>query len=115
VPIHVYVSGDEADEEARSLLAWLRDDSDIRRNAALSLVPASPATGEMGGALEAIKLVADEGFQVANFVLALVSWRATRSKRPKVMIKQNGVEITLPEADPEAVRKIVGALGSDAE
>ena len=69
----------------------------------------------MGGALEAIKLVADEGFQMANFALALVSWRATRSKRPKVTIKQGGVEITLAEADPEAVRKIIAALSSDAE
>jgi len=111
--IRVYMAGDQAEQELRSLLTWLRDEADVRRYARMSLESAQPAVGEMGGALEAIKLVTDEGFQIANFALALLSWRATRSKRPEVTIKRDGVEISLAEADPEAIEKIVAALSPD--
>jgi Effector Associated Constant Component 1 len=69
----------------------------------------------MGGGLEAIKLVVDEGFQVANFAIALLSWRATRSKRPEVTIKRGGVELSLAKADPEAIEEIVAALSPDVQ
>jgi hypothetical protein len=113
VSIRVYMTGDDVEQELRSLLAWLREESDVRRHALLSLESAPSTAGEMGGALEAVKLVADEGFQVANFALALISWRATRRRRPKVTIKQKGIEISLDDDDPEAIKKIITALGSD--
>ncbi|TQL97297.1 hypothetical protein FB559_2876 [Actinoallomurus bryophytorum] len=112
--INVYMSGDQAEQELRSLFAWLQQESSVRRQALLSLESTPPAAGEMGGVLEGIKVVADEGFQAANFAIAYASWRATRSKRPKVTIKQAGIEITLDDADPETVEKIVTALKRDA-
>jgi hypothetical protein len=113
VAVHVHMSGDEAEHELRSLYAWLQDQSDVRQHALVTLVSTEPTPGEMGGILDSIKLVMDEGFQAVNFALAYASWRATRIKRPQVTIKNKGVEVTLANDDPDEVAKIVAALKSD--
>lgn len=107
--ISVYIRGD-AEEELQSLLRWLQDDPDVRQHALLSIIVAEPREGEMGGAAEAVKLVLDEGFQVANFAVALLSWRATRRSRPALTIERSGITVNVDDADPEMIDKILSAL-----
>ena len=108
--IQIRVAGQDADQELRSLYAWLLEDSDLRRQAQASLVVTEPQPAEMGGALELIQLVVDSGFQALSLALAYASWRATRPSRPQVTIERDGVNITLDDAEPDAVEAIVRGL-----
>lgn len=109
----IRVSAHDADDELRSFLAWLQEDSDIRRHAVISLESAdggkSPA-GEMGGALEIVKLVIDTNFQVLNLGLAYTAWRASRGRPTPVTVERNGVTIVLDDAEPETVARLVREL-----
>ena len=108
--IQIRVAGQDADQELRSLYAWLLKDSDLRRHAQASLVVTEPHPSEMGAALELIQLVVDGGFQALNLALAYASWRATRPSHPHVTIERDGVKITLDDAEPDAVEAIVRGL-----
>jgi hypothetical protein len=65
----------------------------------------------MGATLEAIQLAIDASFQTLSFAVAYVSWRGTRPGRTQVTIERHGSKVTLDEADPDTVNKIVRALG----
>jgi hypothetical protein len=107
----IRVSADGADEELRSFREWLRDEPDVRRHALISLEATEGEEGEMGGALDVVKLVIDTDFQILNFGLAYVAWRATRPRPTAVTIERDGVKITLDESDPEVVARLVRVLG----
>jgi hypothetical protein len=104
------MTGPAAEQELRSLCEWLRHEPDVVRHARISLGSAEPRPGEMGVALEVIQLVTDSGFQALNLALAYAAWRGTRPSRPQVTIERSGTKITLDEADPDAVNKIVRAM-----
>jgi Effector Associated Constant Component 1 len=107
----ISVSMDGAGEELRSFQEWLREEPEVRRHAVISLEAAEPAgAGEMGGALDVVKLVIDTGFQILNFGLAYVSWRASRPRPIAVTVERDGVKITLDDSDPEVIARLVRAL-----
>jgi hypothetical protein len=110
VSIAIRMSGRTAEQELRSLCDWLRDEPDVSRHASISLASAEPRPGEMGVALEVIQLVTDSGFQALNLALAYATWRGTRPSRPQVTIERYGTQVTLDDADPDTVNKIVRAL-----
>lgn len=64
----------------------------------------------MGVPLEAIQLVVDGTFQALSLALAYATWRGTRPRRPQVTIERHGSKVTLDDADPDAIKKIVRAL-----
>jgi hypothetical protein len=107
----IRVSADGAEEELRSFREWLRDEPDVRRHAIISMEAADTHEGAMGGALDVVKLVIDTNFQILNFGLAYVAWRATRPRPAPVTIERDGVKITLDESDPEVVARLVRELG----
>lgn len=109
--ISVRISGREAEQDLRSLCDWLRHEPDVSRHARISLASAEPQPGEMGAALEAIQLITDGSFQALSFAVAYVSWRGTRLGRSQVTIERHGTKVTLDDADPDTVNKIVHALG----
>ena len=108
--IEIRAQGPEAEQELRSLRAWLQDEERVRWHAQISMVPEKPKPGELGSALDVIQMVVDDGFQALNFALAYVAWRATRSDRPKVTIERHGTKLTVNDADPDVVNKIVRTL-----
>lgn len=112
--IQVSMSGEEAEQELRSFYRWLQDDEDIRRHARVSLHPNAPKQGEMGSALEAIELVLNYGFEVANFAFAYAAWRQTRRDKPKVTIKRGEIEVTITD-DEKTIKNIIQALNEDTE
>ncbi|WP_162641919.1 hypothetical protein [Streptosporangium sp. 'caverna'] len=111
--ISIQFDGSDSEQELRSLHGWLLDDPDVRKHAKVLLDGAPPSDGEMGSALEVIKLITDGGFQALTLALAYVSWRSTRPAKPSITIERNGTKIVVPDGDPEAVEKIVRMLESD--
>ncbi|MFD0689991.1 effector-associated constant component EACC1 [Actinomadura fibrosa] len=107
----ILISTDGTAEELRSFREWLRDEPDVRRHAIVTLDASEPAEpGEMGGALDVVKLVIDTDFQLLNLGLAYLSWRSSRPRPAAVTIERDGVKITLDEADPEAVARLLRTL-----
>jgi hypothetical protein len=106
------MSGEDAEQELRSLYSWLRDEPDVRRHAQLSVVAGRPRPGDMGAALEVIKLVTDSGFQLLNLALAYAAWRGTRTAAPKITIERDNATITLSDVAADDVAKIIRSLES---
>jgi membrane-associated two-gene conflict system component 1 (EACC1) len=108
--IEIRMAGRDADQLLASLYEWFREDPDIRRYARVSLMTAEPEPDEMGATFEVIQLIVDSGFQVLNLALAYANWRGTQRGNPHVTIDRDGTRVSLTDADPDVVEKIVRAL-----
>ncbi|MET0425707.1 MAG: hypothetical protein ABW046_17700, partial [Actinoplanes sp.] len=97
-------------DEVGSLYRWLALDPQVRQEATVSLRPAPPADGEMGGALEVINVVLSNSIAVGGLLVAVSSWRKSRPRAPRATLEHNGVRIVLEDASPENVRRVVEAL-----
>ncbi|MFJ2671379.1 hypothetical protein [Streptomyces sp. NPDC087525] len=95
----------------QNLAQWLRGDEEVGDHAEVDLVAASPADGEMGAAFEGVQVVLDNGFQLANLILAVALWRRAAPHRPNVVIERNGIRVIVDTDDPEKVAQIAEALG----
>jgi hypothetical protein len=107
------MSGQDAEFELRSLCDWLRHEPDVARSARIAFGRGVAEPGEMGVQLEVIQLVMDSGFQALNLALAYAAWRATRASKPRVVIECSGAKVSLDDADPDLVHKIVRAMDKD--
>jgi hypothetical protein len=110
MPIQIRMHGERAEEELRSLHAWLQDEPDVRRHARISLIAHEPKAGEMGPAFEVVQLIVNSGFQALSLAIAYAAWRSSRPTAPKVTIERGGTRLTLTEADEATVARIVQAL-----
>lgn len=101
----------EEDREAdlRSLHDWLRREPSLR-SAGMSLKQAPIRPGCMGGWVEAVQMITDNGWQAASFVLSLMTWRRTRPGGPQVTIRRGDVEVTVPSGNPEEAARIASLL-----
>lgn len=115
MPIYIRMDGDDAAGELRTLYGWLLNEPEVRRHATVSLMSEEPDAGQMGTALEAVKLVVDGGFQVLDLALAYAGWRATRPSKRVVTVERDGTTVSLADADPDEIDKIVRLLGADRD
>jgi hypothetical protein len=114
--IRISMDGPGADEELRSLRAWLEDSPDVGRNAVMSWQIATPQTGYMGaGAIEWLELVTSNTWSAASFALAYAAWCRSRRLSPAVTIEHNGVTLSLDGADAETVARITRMLAEEQE
>lgn len=104
--------GQEAD--LRSLADWLRREPSLRL-AQVSLKQAETRPGSMGGWVEAVQMVTDNGWQAASFVLSLVTWRQTRPASPPVTIRRGDVEVILASGDPQEAARVAVLLQQAAD
>lgn len=105
-------AGREAD--LRSLHGWLRREPSLRQTeVSLKQAPARP--GSMGGWVEAVQMITDNGWQAASFVLSLMTWRQTRAGSPQVTIRRGDVEVTVPSGNPEEAARIAVLLQQAAQ
>ncbi|MFG2644543.1 hypothetical protein ACGFYP_26650 [Streptomyces sp. NPDC048370] len=102
------------DDELRSLHQWLRTDADIRRSSSLSLQEQRPAPGQMGGLLDVIQLVTDNGWSAASFVVALAAWKRTRPQDPRIEIRRGDTVIVLTQCSEDEINRAIQALEGPA-
>ncbi|MEU4098710.1 hypothetical protein [Streptomyces sp. NPDC026673] len=111
--VQVRVGGDEPEPELRGLHGWLTQEPAVRSTASVSLVERPARPGEMGGWLDAVQLVTDNGWSAASFVLSVVTWRQTRP--PRVVIRRGDLEISVTDGSDDEVRRIVALLEDRGE
>ncbi|MGW4030671.1 effector-associated constant component EACC1 [Streptomyces sp. NPDC004838] len=92
------------------LADWLRGDEVVGHQAEIELSRAPIRSGDMGAAFEAVRVVADSGFQLASLIVAIAAWRRTGPANGKVVIERNQVRVTVDTDDPEQIRRIAQAL-----
>ncbi|MFG1955948.1 hypothetical protein [Micromonospora sp. NPDC048830] len=97
-------------DDQGSLYRWLMLDPEVRRDATVTLTPAPPKAGEMGGALDVINVVLSNGIAIGSLLVAVSSWRESRPRPPVTRIERDGISIAIEDASPETVRRVVEAL-----
>ncbi|MEU1330177.1 hypothetical protein [Streptomyces sp. NPDC005865] len=101
--------------DLRSLHTWLRSDAIMRRSATLELQEASLQPGHMGSAVEVIKLVTENGWSAASFVMAVVAWKRTRPQSPQITISRDDTTISLTNCSDEEVERVIRLLDERQE
>ncbi|WP_432199032.1 effector-associated constant component EACC1 [Streptomyces sp. bgisy027] len=103
------VASSRQESELRSLQGWLSREP-ATRAAVVSQGGQAPAPGSMGQLFDVLELVTGNGWSAASFVLSVLTWRQTRPRPPRVVIRRGDVEISLAEGSEEEVRAMVAAL-----
>lgn len=108
------IVGAGRETDLRSLHDWLRREPSLRQTE-VSLKQAPTRPGSMGGWVEAVQMITDNGWQAASFVLSLMTWRQTRAGSPQVTIRRGDVEVTVPSGNPEEAARIAVLLQQAAQ
>lgn len=67
--------------------------------------------GHMGAeGLELINVVLSNAIALGSLIMSIVSWRASRPRRPPVRIEMNGVSVVVESDEPETLRAILETL-----
>lgn len=96
--------------DLRSLHTWLRSDAVARRSTTLELQGPSLQPGQMGSAVEVIKLVTENGWSAASFVMAVVAWKRTRPQNPQITISRDDTTVSLTNCSDEEVERVIRIL-----
>ncbi|MEU5283996.1 hypothetical protein AB0G97_08255 [Streptomyces sp. NPDC020755] len=106
----------ESAGDLRSLRGWLRSDPEVRGSATIGVQGTAPRPGEMGTALDVLQLVTGNGWSAASFVLALVAWRRSRPRQPRLEIHRGDTVFVLTggsDAEIERVVQMLDAAGDE--
>ncbi|MFI7707923.1 hypothetical protein [Nonomuraea sp. NPDC049480] len=98
------------DEDLRELFSWIRDDSYLRANSGIGMTRVEQAPDAMGASFEAIKIVIESGFALANLAIAIATYRQARRSREPLTITYNEVTITMPASEAADGEAVLAAL-----
>ncbi|MEV6520313.1 hypothetical protein AB0M43_00040 [Longispora sp. NPDC051575] len=104
----ISVNGD-SQQDSLSLYSWLRDDSELRAAAELSLDPPDRASEDMGTG-EVISAVLQHAEWLTSIVIAVAAWLRPRSTSTSVTFTYNGVPVTINNGSEEEIRAVCAAL-----
>ncbi|MBF8185567.1 hypothetical protein ITP53_07420 [Nonomuraea sp. K274] len=107
--INIRITGYKADQELRSLYAWLRDEPNVRQHANIRLLSREPQPDEMGDTLDLITLIVTSGLQLPGLADVIRGWLQTRRHKSTVIIEKGDLKIELSEATADDVVKILAA------
>jgi hypothetical protein len=110
VELNIRVSNETQWPSLQSLYRWLSEDPDLIHTAALSLRPAAPDPGTMGGAFDAITVIVSNAISLGSLIVAYLSWRGSRPSAPAMTIERNEITVNLSDASPETLESIISAL-----
>ncbi|MEU4410604.1 hypothetical protein AB0F88_39385 [Streptosporangium sp. NPDC023963] len=113
--INIRISGDQAEQELRSLYNWLLREPKILDYAEVYLVKKEPSPGKMGDTLDLIALIVTGGLQLPSLAISLAGWRNTRRRKFQVTIERGGATVTLPDADTELIVAVLDTLKDQNE
>lgn len=112
----IRVEGDEAGDETRSLVRWLREDPQPGLGR-VTMVDAPVEQGRMGALTDIIEVVMQPDGVATALVTAISTWLATRRNRSRIVMTRAGRRVEFdvpPDADVDTlVRRVVDEL--DAE
>lgn len=107
-------TGEELEEELRSLLRWLREDESLKRQVNGSLTGTAPRVKEhMGTLFDLLQLVIETGLSSGSLAVSLLQWRGSRRRRPPLTLRRGPVEVEISDAtaaDAETIARIVALL-----
>lgn len=111
------VRGQDTEQEVRSLWEWLRTDRGVRRGARVELAASQPPVpGQQGSLADMVSVVIGHGLSAASLGVAVVSWRATRPRRPVVTVERpDGTKITIAGDSPEEAQRLIQRLLGDQD
>jgi hypothetical protein len=69
----------------------------------------------MGGMLDAITAMVNDGIALGSLIVAYQAWRDSRSRRRTVIIERGKIRIDLSDTSPEMVSDLVKALGQSEQ
>jgi hypothetical protein len=104
---------DDAVDESRSLLSWLRDEPAIRRHGVPTLPAGDGEPGHMGAGQEVLTLVLGTGLSAAQLVVSIIMWRASRGRPVRVIIEHDDREVPVDTDDPGQAGVIAAKLESN--
>ncbi|MGW3007334.1 effector-associated constant component EACC1 [Streptomyces sp. NPDC001219] len=97
-----------AAEGAVSLYRWLVAEPELRGRARVSLGAEQPEPGHMGGGtLDLVNVVLANGIALGSLITAVATWRGSRPRPPQIRLERDGVVVTLQDASPEAVERVL--------
>lgn len=107
--VQVSIIDDQA-EEITSLYRWLCDDPDVRREMAPDLKAASTGQGDMGGGLDVIELVINEGVPIGTLGVAIMQWLRPRSARPSINLTRADTNVVVTDGQAESFDRALAEL-----
>ncbi|MCK7625929.1 hypothetical protein MUU72_22975 [Streptomyces sp. RS10V-4] len=110
--------GGDAEAELRSLLQWLRNDEELRRQVGGTLAAGrAPRPGEMGLGFDLLQLAVTTAVSAGSLAVSILQWRDSRRRAPGLTLRSRGVEIRIERGAPgdaETVRRIIALLDGTA-
>jgi hypothetical protein len=94
-------------EDATSLRRWLMADPDLRGHAVVSVRPEAAEPGQMGGALDVVNVVLANSIALGSLITAVVTWRGSRPRPPRITLERDGSVVTLYDSSPELVERVL--------
>ncbi|MEV4040418.1 effector-associated constant component EACC1 [Streptomyces umbrinus] len=105
-----------AEEELRSLHAWLLADSRARRYAEVQWDAAEQTPpGGMGELLDVVSLVIGSGFSATSLAVSIAQWRNTRGESaPSVTVERlDGARVTISDMPADEAERLLRTALSD--
>jgi hypothetical protein len=106
------ISANETDDLG-SLRDWLVNDADVKNQAKISTLSATPEKNEMGAGLDAIGFVLQTGFNIASPAVAIASWRETGHIKSTIEFQNDQYTIVLSPSSEQAIESGVREIGDD--
>jgi len=113
--ISLSISGEGDQESLLSLYEWLETDREMRQQADLKLVEASPQQGSMAGEFELISLLVSSGLNIGSLAIAFVNWRSSRIAPPPIRIAAKSLQVTIDSTDSQVIEKTLKIFLAEPE
>lgn len=112
--IQVSIIDDQA-EEITSLYRWLCDDPDVRREMAPALKAESTTEGEMGGVLDVIELIINEGVPIGTLGVAIMQWLRPRPAPVSINLRHADIDVVVADGQVESFDRALAELVSEVK
>ncbi|MFJ3494594.1 hypothetical protein ACIPPJ_13435 [Streptomyces sp. NPDC086091] len=111
----VALDADGTEDDLRSLLRWLREDTTVPARAHVGGAP--PPPGSMGTGFDVLQFAVSGGLAAGALLVSVLQWQTSRRRAPAVTLRRGGIEVLLTAdaaRDEESVRRLVALLDETA-
>ncbi|MFF8644742.1 hypothetical protein [Streptomyces sp. NPDC015345] len=104
----------DAEDELRSLAAWLREDESLDGHLRSRVASATPAPADhMGAGIDVLELALGTSLSTAALVVSLLQWQLSRRRAPALVLSRGDVRVELTQEaarDEETLRRVMAVL-----